>query len=74
MEALVLQPRTRRQANLLRQLAEAMSIPFSLLPASKIEGNPAFLSEIQTAGREARDIAAGKVKGQTLEDLLNELD
>ena len=75
MDALVLQPRTRMQVNLLRQLAKAMSIPFSFMSNEDLtQGNTAFFTEIQTAGKQARKIASGKAKGQTLDDLLNELD
>ena len=73
MEAMVLQPRTRMQVNLFRQIAKALSIPFSFMSTEEIaKGNTAFLAEIQTAGKQARKIAAGKAKGQTLDDLLNE--
>ena len=74
MDAVVLHPRTHVQFDLLQQLAKAMSIPFSLLSINEEGKDAAFLAEIQTAGKQAQKIAAGKAKGQTLDDLLNELD
>lgn len=74
MQALVLQPQTKSQFSLLQELAKALSIPFRLMSPAADIGKDAFLDEVATAGRQARKIADGQMKGQTLDSLLDELD
>ena len=74
MEAVLLQPQTRTQFSLIQQLAKALSIPFTLSHTKDSTASSAFLVEVQTASRQAKQIATGKAKGQTLNDLLDELD
>lgn len=74
MEAVIFQPQTRTQINLLQQLAAAMRIPVSLFSTEDSAKSVAFLMELQTAGMQAKQIAAGHKKGQTLDSLIDELD
>ena len=74
MQELVLQPQTKSQFSLLQELAKAMSIPFRLMSSATDTGKEAFLAEVATAGRQAQKIADGRMKGQTLDSLLDELD
>ena len=71
MHALFLQPQTKSQFSLLQELAKAMSIPFRLMSPAADTRKDAFLAEVATAGRQARKIADGRMKGQTLDSLLD---
>ena len=74
MEAVVFQPQTRTQINLLQQLAAAMGIPVSLFSTEDSAKSAAFLMELQAAGMQAKQIAEGRKKGKTLDSLIDELD
>lgn len=74
MQAVVFQPQTQSQFNLLQELARAMSIPFSLLSTAQNETNDKFLAEVAIAGKQAHQILSGEIKGQTLDSLLDELN
>lgn len=73
MQAVVFQPQTQAQFNLLQELAKAMRIPFQLVSPGQ-DTKDAFLNEIATAGQQAQQIVSGKLKGQTLDSLLDELN
>ena len=74
MTAILLQPRTQDQFDMLSNMARVMRISYNVVPAEQAASVRAnFLSNVQRAAKQAYSIAAGTVEGQSLDSLINEL-
>lgn len=71
MATITLTPKNETQYNLLIVLAREMGINYSISETTIKEKE--FLENLKQAGKEAKLIAAGKVKAKTLKQVLNEL-
>jgi len=66
MQTITLHPRTKKEANLLEQLAKALEIPFEKKEETETSYNPEFVKKIKQG---QKDIAAGKGIKVTIDDL-----
>jgi len=74
MTAILLQPRTQDQFDMLSNMARVMRISYNIVPeeqAASVRAN--FLSNVQRAAKQAYSIAEGTVEGQSLDSLIDEL-
>ena len=74
MTAILLQPRTQDQFDMLSNMARVMRISYNTVPeeqAASVRAN--FLSNVQRAAKQAYSIAEGTVEGQSLDSLIDEL-
>lgn len=69
MNAITMYPSNQSQYDILVSLAREMKMRFS---TSESDLKSEFLSSLCTAAREAKKIAAGEVKAESLDDLLAE--
>ena len=74
MTAILLQPRTQDQFDMLSNMARVMRISYNVVPAEQAASVRAnFLSNVQRAAKQAYSIAEGTVEGQSLDSLIDEL-
>lgn len=66
MNTITLHPRTKKEANLLEQLAIALEVPFEKKEEIDKPYNPEFVKKIKQG---QKDIAAGKGIKVTIDDL-----
>ncbi len=66
MEAIIIHPKNKEQANLFEQLAKTLKVPFQKTGKDKSTYNPEFVSKIK---RSRQDYKEGKGKVTTLEEL-----
>ena len=67
MATIILQPTNQSQIDLLVSLAKELKIAFTTV---KQADNSTFVKKLLSAGKEAKEIASGKKKGKSLDDLL----
>lgn len=75
MPELLFLPKTKNQLNWLLSIASEQGIPYReyVKPAKHVSPKTAFLKEIADAGKHAKMIAQGQMKGNNAYTLLNEL-
>jgi hypothetical protein len=66
MQTITLHPRTKKEANLLEQLAKALEVPFEKTEETNGVYNPEFVKKIKQG---QKDIRAGKGIKVTIDDL-----
>lgn len=66
MEAIIIHPKNKEQANLFEQLAKALKVPFEKSKKGKGDYNPEFVSKIEQSRKDHQE---GKGKAITVEEL-----
>ena len=66
METLIFNPTNKNQINLLMSIAKELKIKVFAVKEESL-----FIKKLKLAGKEAKEIAIGKKKGKSLDQLLN---
>lgn len=66
METLIFNPTNKNQINLLMSIAKELKIK-----VVTVKDESPFIKNLKLAGKEAKEIAIGKKKGKSLDQLLN---